>query len=204
LFAEGHPTPGRRVLLPTGDEVIFWFNVGPMADVGSPADRVYVTEARCPHQGVCLAAGELREIEDIVGGRRPVIRCPRHNRLFDVSSGEGQGNDGTLRRYPARFFPEHRCFYVAVGPVPAAMPATDISVSAPVAGGEISADAPMADEVAESNACTSPYAQHESVLGVSCDGDAMDVDGSQEPSSKRVRVEVPTPNRVLMPHRTLA
>lgn len=205
LFAEGHPTPGKRVILPTGDEVIFWFNVGPSADVGSPADRVFVTEARCPHQGVCLASGELREIEDIVGGRRPVIRCPRHNRLFDVSTGEGQGNDGTLRRYPARFFPEHRRFYVAVGSTPTQPPTMPISYLAPgvvdnAAGGAMNnVDTAMAAEVADDLECTDP-----ATLLASSGGDDMEVDGPQEPSLKRVRVDIPTPVRVLVPHRTLA
>mmetsp|Transcript_51064 Transcript_51064/g.136197 ORF Transcript_51064/g.136197 Transcript_51064/m.136197 type:complete len:259 (-) Transcript_51064:353-1129(-) len=115
LVREGCPRPGKRVVLPTGDEVIFWFNVGPLAYKGNAKDRVFVTSARCPHQGVCLSEGELREIEDLAGVLKPVIRCPRHNRLFDVSTGEGQGNDGSLRTYPSRFFPEYKMFYVSIG-----------------------------------------------------------------------------------------
>jgi len=65
-----------------------------------------------------LADGELREIEDIAGCQRPVIRCPRHNRLFDVSTGEGQGNYDTLQRFPAKFIREYGAFYVAISPTP--------------------------------------------------------------------------------------
>jgi len=117
LAVDGQPSPGKRVKLPTGDEVIFWFNVGPKADTGPPAERVFVTSARCPHQGVCLLSGELREIEDLAGKTKAVIRCPRHNRLFDIATGEGQGNYDTLQCYQARFVAQYRCFYVAVGPV---------------------------------------------------------------------------------------
>mmetsp|Transcript_17933 Transcript_17933/g.47359 ORF Transcript_17933/g.47359 Transcript_17933/m.47359 type:complete len:273 (+) Transcript_17933:46-864(+) len=116
----GYTGPGRRVVLPTGDEVMFWFNVGPGADrLDVPAaDRVFVTSAACPHQQVCLEGGELREIEDLAGTKKSVIRCPRHNRLFDVSTGEGEGNLLSLRKYPARFFHQHKRFYVAIGPSP--------------------------------------------------------------------------------------
>jgi len=129
LAKGGCPPPGKRVVLPTGDEVIFWFNVGPLAYKGDARDRVFVTSARCPHQGVCLSEGELREIEDLAGVLKPVVRCPRHNRLFDVSTGEGQGNDGCLRTYPSRFFPEHKMFYVSIG---AAGEERDMAVDAEV------------------------------------------------------------------------
>lgn len=104
--------PGRMVRLATGQDVIFWFNVGPP---GKPADRVYVTEAYCPHQQLCLNFGELKDIEDLSGGRRGMIRCPRHNKAYDLASGESPGNEEKLRRYPARF--EHGRWYVGIGPI---------------------------------------------------------------------------------------
>ena len=36
-------------MLPNQQEVLFWFNVGPEKE---NRDRVYVTDAKCPHQGL--------------------------------------------------------------------------------------------------------------------------------------------------------
>ncbi|CAE8640152.1 unnamed protein product [Polarella glacialis] len=101
--------PGSRAKLATGQDVIFWFNVGPP---GEPRNRVYVTDARCPHQGVCLLEGELKDIEDVAGTRRGMVRCPRHNKTFDIQSGQSPGNSEELRVYPCRF--EHGHWYVGV------------------------------------------------------------------------------------------
>jgi len=103
--------PGRMVRLATGEDVIFWFNVGPP---GLPRERVYVTSAYCPHQGVCLNTGELRDIEDVAGVKRAMVRCPRHHKTFDLKTGESMGNAEKLPVYPCRF--EHGHWYVAVGP----------------------------------------------------------------------------------------
>jgi len=111
--------PGRKVKLPDGQDVIFWFNVGPP---GPPRERVYVTEAYCPHQQVCLAEGELRDIEDVVGARRPMVRCPRHNKMFDLRTGESPGNTETLRRFPCRFERGH--WYVGLPAPPTLHPPT--------------------------------------------------------------------------------
>lgn len=101
--------PGRKVRLATGHDVIFWFNVGPPGDV---RERVYVTDARCPHQGVCLNTGELKDIEDVGGTRRGMVRCPRHNKIFDLRTGESPGNAEKLRTYPARYEQGH--WYVGI------------------------------------------------------------------------------------------
>mmetsp|Transcript_48773 Transcript_48773/g.123713 ORF Transcript_48773/g.123713 Transcript_48773/m.123713 type:complete len:298 (+) Transcript_48773:47-940(+) len=127
--------PGRKVCLATGEEVIFWFNVG---KPGQPRERVYVTSAHCPHQNVCLNTGELKDIEDIVGNRRAMIRCPRHNKTFDLKTGECPGNKETLQVYPSRF--EHGHWYVATGP------ADTVDAALPVcADVHIEADAEMED-----------------------------------------------------------
>lgn len=101
--------PGRKVQLSTGQTVIFWFNVGAP---GPPRRRVYVTDAVCPHQGVCLLGAELFEIEDLAGVRRASTRCPRHNKAFDICSGSSAGNVETLKTYPCRF--EHGRWYVGI------------------------------------------------------------------------------------------
>jgi len=104
--------PGRRVQLATGHEVIFWYNVGAP---GLPRQRVHVTGDRCPHQGVCLLDGELMEMEDLAGGvTRALSRCPRHNKAFDLCTGESPGNAEILQKFPCRF--EHARWYVGVGP----------------------------------------------------------------------------------------
>jgi len=101
--------PGRKLRLPTGEEVIFWFNIGAP---GPLQRRVYVTEARCPHQGVCLLSGELAEIEDATGLNHAFIRCPRHNKRFNLQSGLSPGNAEVLRTYPSRFM--HGFWYVGL------------------------------------------------------------------------------------------
>lgn len=129
--------PGRKVELSTGQDVIFWFNVGAP---GPPRSRVYVTQARCPHQGVCLLGSELMEIEDLASGRRALTRCPRHNKRFDLSSGESAGNSEKLQRYSCRF--EHGCWYVGIGPAQAAkevgLPAHSATAASTPAGSEAS------------------------------------------------------------------
>lgn len=101
--------PGKKVRLATGQEVIFWFNVGAP---GPPRSRVLVTGARCPHQGVCLLGGELMEVEDAVGVQHALSRCPRHNKAFDLQTGASSGNTETLKVYPCRF--EYGHWYVGV------------------------------------------------------------------------------------------
>lgn len=101
--------PGKKVRLSTGQDVIFWFNVGVP---GPPRARVLVTEARCPHQGVCLLKGELMEIEDAAGMRHAMTRCPRHNKTFDLRTGTSEGNSEALKVFPCRFDRGH--WYVGV------------------------------------------------------------------------------------------
>jgi len=102
--------PGLPIRLVTGQEVIFWFNLGPPE--AAPRDKVFVTDARCPHQGVCLLEGELRDIEDVAGIRHGMVRCPRHNKTFDLRSGQSPGNSEVLRAYPCRF--ERGYWYVGI------------------------------------------------------------------------------------------
>ncbi|CAE7600462.1 unnamed protein product, partial [Symbiodinium necroappetens] len=93
--------PARKVRLLTQHEVLFWFNVGPGVQ---KRDRVYVTESKCPHQGVCLMGGELKDVEDIVNEEKvPMVRCPRHNKTFDLRTGESLGNCERLRVFPCKF-----------------------------------------------------------------------------------------------------
>mmetsp|Transcript_44707 Transcript_44707/g.83490 ORF Transcript_44707/g.83490 Transcript_44707/m.83490 type:complete len:240 (-) Transcript_44707:267-986(-) len=90
----------RPVTLQTGHDVLFWFNIGPHAE---KRDRVYVTDAKCPHQGICLSTGELKDVEDLGDQRRGMVRCPRHNKIFDLETGLSPGNCEALRVYPSKF-----------------------------------------------------------------------------------------------------
>eukprot|EP00434_Breviolum_minutum_P011538 symbB.v1.2.010173.t1/scaffold651.1/size176249/3 len=103
--------PARKVILPNKQEVLFWFNIGPARE---NRDRVYVTDAKCPHQGVCLLSGELNDIEDLPQGaeKRGMVRCPRHNKTFDLATGESPGNCEILQTFPSRFHDGR--FYVRV------------------------------------------------------------------------------------------
>ena len=92
--------PARKLTLLTQHEVLFWFNVGPGIQ---KRDRVYVTDSICPHQGVCLLEGELKDVEDLANQRQAMVRCPRHNKTFDLRTGESMGNCERLRVYPAKF-----------------------------------------------------------------------------------------------------
>merc|ERR1712037_503180 len=140
---------------------------------------------------------------------------------FDVSTGEGQGNFETLRSLPAKFFPEHRRYYVSTGPAPIA------SVVANATAASVPSVCASAAESATVETSSTPLDANESVptLGAaasnahavagiavgSCEmedaptanqGDdhdnAMDVDPPEEPILKRQRSELPTPVRTLI------
>mmetsp|Transcript_122625 Transcript_122625/g.392514 ORF Transcript_122625/g.392514 Transcript_122625/m.392514 type:complete len:268 (+) Transcript_122625:553-1356(+) len=129
--------PGRKLKLPTGQDVIFWFNVGAP---GPLQKRVHVTEAKCPHQGACLLSSELIEIEDAAGIASAVVRCPWHNKTFNLVSGLSPGNSEVLKSFPCRFM--HGFWYVGVDPAPDAPHGAG---GAP--GAREEADAPRAEGV---------------------------------------------------------
>ncbi len=57
-------------------------------------DDVFALEDRCPHKNGPLSEG-------IVHGNK--VTCPLHNWVFDMNTGEAQGNDsGTVPTYPAK------------------------------------------------------------------------------------------------------
>lgn len=202
---------GIQERLPTGEEVILWFNVANEADDVPPVNRVFVTSAHCPHQGVCLAGGELQEIEDLNRTKHPVIRCPRHNRLFDLRTGEGQGNFQNLRCYPARFVPEFKRFYVAVDEAPQQQEGLWLPRAAGLRASMSAAELPSAEALVSS---APPSQGDDATMGAAPTGpapspclgldDPMDVEVVEEPLMKRLRpTDTPTPVRALLPHRTV-
>ena len=57
-------------------------------------DEVFALEDRCPHKNGPLSEG-------IVHGNK--VTCPLHNWVFDMNTGEAQGNDeGSVPTYPAK------------------------------------------------------------------------------------------------------
>eukprot|EP00929_Paragymnodinium_shiwhaense_P078915 TRINITY_DN40958_c0_g1_i1.p1 TRINITY_DN40958_c0_g1~~TRINITY_DN40958_c0_g1_i1.p1 ORF type:complete len:401 (+),score=88.68 TRINITY_DN40958_c0_g1_i1:72-1274(+) len=173
--------PGRKVRLPSSDqEVIFWFNVGMP---GPPRKRVYVTEARCPHQGVCLLGGELLEVEDLTGVTTAAVRCPRHNKTFQLGSGLSPGNSEVLRQFPCRF--EHGHWYVGIEPIaPAESGSKETPQSTPRSASILDAKSFFAALEAAS-AAESPSA----VDGCTVEKGKPATVKAATPAQKRVRIE---------------
>lgn len=56
-------------------------------------DEVYAASDTCPHKGGPLSEG-------IVHGQS--VTCPLHNWVFDLNTGQAQGEDGQIATYPVR------------------------------------------------------------------------------------------------------
>lgn len=150
---------GRQLKLPSGDEVLVIVNVGRKAPLQLPRKfrdmsleelepSIIVAAARCPHMGACLNDGEVKDVEDLAGGRRAVVRCPWHNQQFDLHSGEGEGNANRLPLHHARVL--HGALYVgaplkqgvraeaagAAAPSPEAMEVDELSAGVHVEVGD--------------------------------------------------------------------
>ena len=55
--------------------------------------EVFAASNSCPHKGGPLSEG-------IVHGQK--VTCPLHNWVFDLNTGEAQGEDGRIEVYPVR------------------------------------------------------------------------------------------------------
>jgi nitrite reductase (NADH) small subunit len=56
-------------------------------------DEVFAATDSCPHKGGPLSEG-------IVHGQS--VTCPLHNWVFDLNTGQAQGEDGRISTYPVR------------------------------------------------------------------------------------------------------
>ncbi len=68
----------------------------PLGCVGlfrTSATEVFATSNRCPHKGGPLSEG-------IVHGQK--VTCPLHNWVFDLNTGQAEGEDARLQTYPVR------------------------------------------------------------------------------------------------------
>ena len=55
--------------------------------------EVFAASDRCPHKGGPLSEG-------IVHGQS--VTCPLHNWVFDLNTGQAQGEDGSITTFPVR------------------------------------------------------------------------------------------------------
>lgn len=67
--------------------------VGCVAVFRTAAAEVFASSNSCPHKG-----GPL--VEGIVHGQS--VTCPLHNWVFDLNSGQAQGEDGQIATYKVR------------------------------------------------------------------------------------------------------
>lgn len=67
--------------------------VGCVALFRTAEAQVFATSNACPHKGGPLAEG-------IVHGTR--VTCPLHNWVFDLETGQAQGEDARIATYPVR------------------------------------------------------------------------------------------------------
>ncbi len=88
-----------------------WIDVGHINDIPLPGarlvktplgciglfrtdeDEVFAASNACPHKGGPLSEG-------IVHGQK--VTCPLHNWVFDLNTGEAQGEDARIMTYPVR------------------------------------------------------------------------------------------------------
>jgi nitrite reductase (NADH) small subunit len=67
--------------------------LGCVAVFRTDKDEVFAASDTCPHKGGPLSEG-------IVHGQS--VTCPLHNWVFDLNSGQAQGEDGRIATYPLR------------------------------------------------------------------------------------------------------
>jgi nitrite reductase (NADH) small subunit len=83
---------GRITQIPPGEGRNFLVAEQTIAVFRTRDDAVYATQARCPHRGGPLADGLLDGASVI---------CPLHDRAFAFASGDGIGNECSVKIYPA-------------------------------------------------------------------------------------------------------
>ncbi|WP_226781396.1 nitrite reductase small subunit NirD [Oceaniglobus trochenteri] len=67
--------------------------LGCVAVFRTGADEIFAASDSCPHRGGPLSEG-------IVHGQS--VTCPLHNWVFDLNTGQAQGEDGRLDIFPVR------------------------------------------------------------------------------------------------------
>ena len=83
---------GSLAQIPKGEGRTYDVDGMKIAVFHTHAGAVFATQASCPHRAGPLADG-------LIDGATLV--CPLHDRIFDMRSGAGIGNDDCLTVYPA-------------------------------------------------------------------------------------------------------
>jgi nitrite reductase (NADH) small subunit len=84
---------GHLSRIPAGEGRVFDVGGVHVAVFHARDGRVFATQAKCPHRGGPLADG-------LIDGTSLV--CPLHDRVFDLGSGAGLGNECSIVTYPVR------------------------------------------------------------------------------------------------------
>lgn len=67
--------------------------LGCVALFRTAADEVFAASDTCPHKGGPLSEG-------IIHGQS--VTCPLHNWVFDLNTGQANGEDGSIATYPVQ------------------------------------------------------------------------------------------------------
>jgi nitrite reductase (NADH) small subunit len=89
---------GTCAQIPPGEGRSFLVGRTELAVFHTRGGGVFATQALCPHRAGPLADG----LTD--GG---TVVCPLHDRTFSLTTGEGLGNDDSIRTYPVRIDDDH-------------------------------------------------------------------------------------------------
>jgi nitrite reductase (NADH) small subunit len=79
--------------IPPGEGRVFALNGLYVAVFHTRSGGVFATQSQCPHKGGPLADG-------LTDGATVV--CPLHDRIYDLRTGAGLGNDCNITIYPVR------------------------------------------------------------------------------------------------------
>jgi nitrite reductase (NADH) small subunit len=94
---DGEQAVGRLSQIPPGEGRTFSLNGVQIAVFHTRNGQVFATQADCPHRGGPLADGLTDEIS---------VVCPLHDRIYDLRTGSGIGNECNLMTYPVRVGPD--------------------------------------------------------------------------------------------------
>ena len=84
---------GKLSQIPPGEGRNFQIGALTLAVFHTREGGVFATQADCPHKGGPLADG-LTDNGTVV--------CPLHDRIYDLHSGAGLGNECTIQVFPVR------------------------------------------------------------------------------------------------------
>ncbi len=84
---------GHLSRIPPGEGRVFDVDGVQIAVFHTRDGNVFATQAKCPHRGGPLYDGLIDEVS---------VVCPLHDRIYDLRSGAGLGNECSIVTYPVR------------------------------------------------------------------------------------------------------